>query len=96
MYNSVYSSVQQKQSAVPGLNFTIHLFAVLNCGVERDVWRKLETCDFTGPPLVKQKKEKKTRTNVLASDMPDAVSARLATVDNILVITARVGVGHLG
>lgn len=45
--------------------------------------------------LLSEKKQKKT-TNVLASDMPDAVSARLATVDNILVITAHVGVVHLG
>lgn len=57
---------------------------------------ELKSCDFSGPALVKLKKNKNNLTNVLAFDMPDAVNARLATVDNILVITARVDVVHLG
>lgn len=69
------------------------LSCILNCSVERDVWGELKSCDFSG--LVKLKK-KNNLTNVLAFDMPDAVDARLATVDNILVITARVDVVHLG
>lgn len=59
------------------------------------MWGELKSCDFSGPALVKLKK-KNNLTNVLAFDMPDAVNARLATVDNILVITARVDVVHLG
>ena len=55
---------------------------------------KLKPCDFTGLALVKS--HKKNVTNVVAFDMPDAVNARLETADNILVITARGDVVHLG
>lgn len=54
---------------------------VLNCSVERDVWGKLTSCDFTAPALVMSNRKK--RRNALASDMPDAVSARLAAADRI-------------
>lgn len=57
------------------------------------MWRELKPCDFTGPALVKSEKMK---LMFWPFDMPDAVNARLATADNILVITARVDVVHLG
>lgn len=68
---------------MPVLNFTLRpeLCLKLQCWQRRVGGIKILWFHCSGT--------KKSSTNVLPFDMPDAVSARLATADNILVITAQ-------